>query len=132
MKNLLDTYVALGPGFASTEVPVSPGVFEELDRRFDGFRGHQLVSAFRFESDWPTWEMHPAGDEVVVLVSGSAEMVLDQGGRPASTRLSAPGEYVIVPRGTWHTARISQPTMLLFVTPGEGTANAPVGSRPAA
>ena len=31
-----------------------------------------------------------------------------------------------------YTARISQLTMLLFVTPCEGTANEPVGSRPAA
>lgn len=129
MKSLFDTYVVVGPGFAATEVPVSPGVFEELDRRFDDFRGHQLVSAFRFEADWPTWEMHPEGDEVVVLMSGRAEMVLDREGRHEAVTLSEPGQHVLVPRGTWHTARIAEATTMLFVTPGEGTRNEPLAQR---
>ena len=33
----------------------------------------------------------------------------------------APGDYVIVPRGTRHTARIRKPARMLFITPGEGT-----------
>ena len=37
--------------------------------------------------------------------------------------LSEPGYYVIVPRGVWHTARVREPTQMLFVTPGEGTEN---------
>jgi mannose-6-phosphate isomerase-like protein (cupin superfamily) len=74
-------------------------------------------------ADWPTWEMHPAGDEVVVLMSGAAEMVLDRGGGHETVSLTQPGSFVIVPKGTWHTARISTPTSMLFVTPGEGTQN---------
>jgi hypothetical protein len=30
---------------------------------------------------------------------------------------------VVVPKATWHTAKISTPTALLFVTPGEATQN---------
>jgi quercetin dioxygenase-like cupin family protein len=37
--------------------------------------------------------------------------------------LTEPGSFVIVPKGTWHTARIAKPTSMLFVTPGEGTQN---------
>jgi hypothetical protein len=40
--------------------------------------------------------------------------------------LSRPDEYLLVPKGTWHTARTAVPTNMLFVTPGEGTENKPV------
>ena len=31
---------------------------------------------------------------------------------------------IVVPRNTWHTAKVSEPTQMLFVTPGQGTINA--------
>lgn len=123
MANLLDTYVVLGPDLSAVRVGVTPKIFEELDRNFEGFRGRVLVARFDFETDWPTWEIHPQGDEIVVLISGSAEMVLDRGGKHEATTLSQPGSFIIVPKATWHTARISTPTSMLFITPGEGTEN---------
>jgi mannose-6-phosphate isomerase-like protein (cupin superfamily) len=123
MAELGSTFVVLGPDQSATPVAVTPSIYEELDRRFDGFRGHTLVSTYAFERDWPTWERHPAGDEVVVLLSGAAEFVLDREGRHESLMLRNAGEFVVVPKGTWHTARISTPTTMLFVTPGEGTEN---------
>jgi hypothetical protein len=38
-------------------------------------------------------------------------------------RLAEPGQYFIVPRGAWHTARPRVATRLLFVTPGQGMEN---------
>jgi hypothetical protein len=32
-----------------------------------------------------------------------------------------PGDYVLVPRGIWHTVRVHTPSSVLFITPGEGT-----------
>jgi hypothetical protein len=43
------------------------------DRRFAGFKGHVLVATFAFDADWPTWERHPAGDELVCLLSGEVD-----------------------------------------------------------
>jgi mannose-6-phosphate isomerase-like protein (cupin superfamily) len=123
MSDLAGTYVVLDAGLSAVGVEVTPDIWEKLDRDFDNFRGRTLVARFDFTADWPTWEMHPAGDEVVVLLSGAAEMVLDRDGRHDVTSLTRPGEFVIVPRGTWHTARIARPTSMLFVTPGEGTQN---------
>ena len=99
--------------------------YEELDRDFDGFRGHWLVQKFEFSSDWPTWEIHPHGDEIVMLLSGAATFVLRQpDGSDQSVHVDQPGMTVVVPRNTWHTARTDAECAMLFITPGEGTTNA--------
>lgn len=123
VSDLAGTFVVLDAAHRATEVEVTPDLYQRLDRDFGQFKGCALVARYAFDADWPTWEMHPAGDEVVVLLSGAAEMVLDRAGRHETTRLAAPGEFVIVPKGTWHTARIAEPTTMLFITPGEGTRN---------
>jgi mannose-6-phosphate isomerase-like protein (cupin superfamily) len=123
--DLARTFVVLQPDHSTALVDVTPTVFEELDRRFGGFAGRVLVSTFAFETDWPSWERHPAGDEIVCLLSGDVRMVLDRGGKEAVVRLTRPGTCVVVPKGTWHTARTSVPTRMLFITPGEGTGNRP-------
>lgn len=115
------TFVVLQPDQSAVPVAVTRGIYEELNRRFEGFKGRVLVSCFRFDSDWDTWEMHPAGDEVVCLLSGRASFEFE--GRGVAAELSEPGSFVIVPRGTWHTAHTRVPTTLLFITPGEGTQN---------
>ena len=124
MENLFGTFIVLGPDQSATPMPVTGTIYQELDQRFGGFKGHVLVAMHSFQSDWPTWEIHPHGDEVVTLVSGAAEFILDVKGTRKHVKLGRPGEFVIVPRGTWHTAKIATPTTMLFVTPGEGTENA--------
>jgi len=123
MSDLSKTYVVVGPDHSATPIDVTPTIWQELDQRFDGFKGRLLVATFHFEKDWPTWEIHPHGDEIVVLLSGAADMVLDENGAHRVATLARSGEYVIVPKGTWHTARIAAPTSLLFMTPGQGTEN---------
>jgi mannose-6-phosphate isomerase-like protein (cupin superfamily) len=119
--DLASTFVVLQPDKSAVPVTVTPTIWDELDRRFDGFKGRVLVSCFSFDSDWDTWEMHPAGDELVCLLSGRASFEFE--GRGTLAELSVPGSFVIVPRGTWHTAHTGVPTKMLFVTPGEGTKN---------
>jgi len=121
MPDLHSTFVVLNPDQSVECVAVTPTVYEELDRRFEGFKGRTLVATYSFSEDWPSWEAHPQGDEIVALLSGKADMVLEEGGRERIVTLDKPGAFVVVPRGTWHTARISTPTTMIFVTPGEGT-----------
>ena len=89
----------------------------------DGEEG-RLVSCFRFGEDWPSWEMHPAGAEVVVCIEGSMTLIQEIHGEPVRTTL-APGEYAINPPGVWHTADIAGQATGFFITAGVGTQHRP-------
>lgn len=104
--------------------PFSEGFFAELGDDFGGFAGHVLVTTFAFDEPWPTWEVHPKGDEFVYLLEGDTDFVLRTGEGDVTVRVHEPGSYVVVPKGAWHTARPHAPTRMLFITPGEGTLNA--------
>jgi mannose-6-phosphate isomerase-like protein (cupin superfamily) len=80
----------------------------------------RLLSALPMDKDWTNWEMHPAGDEILFLVSGEMTLVLEEDGEERCVELTA-GKLAIVPRGVWHTARISGPCILLALTDGLGT-----------
>ena len=70
IRQLQDTFAVLTPGLAVQPVPVTPGLYQDLDTDFAGFTGHVLIAVHEFSGDWPTWEVHPAGDEIVMLLSG--------------------------------------------------------------
>jgi quercetin dioxygenase-like cupin family protein len=90
----------------------------------DGAEG-RLVARHRFTESWPSWEMHPLGDEVVLCTAG--QMTLHQefpDGSTAVVTLGA-GEYVINPPGVWHTADIDGEATAVFITAGLGTEHRP-------
>ena len=121
--NIASEFVVLKPDHTTATVSFTPTLFERLETDFEGFTDHVLVSSFAFDADWPTWEMHPAGDEIVVLLSGVATFMMERDGGEVSVELVRPGDYAVVPKGTWHTAKTSSSTRMLFITPGEGTRN---------
>lgn len=90
----------------------------------DGAEG-RLVSLYDFAESWDSWEMHPAGDELVVCLAGEITLLHEwSDGSLRSTTLGA-GQYAINPAGTWHTAEVAQPVTALFVTAGQGTQHRP-------
>lgn len=124
MPNLTTTYVHLGEDRLAREEPLTPEFWPALmaNQRPD-LDGGRLVMAFTFDGDWPTWEMHPAGDELVVLLSGEAVLMVRTPSGDVSHSLSHAGDFVVVPKGAWHTAKIATHAAMLFATPGEGTEN---------
>lgn len=123
MYKLDQTFAVLKPDLAIDAVPVSPTLYRELDANYNQFAGHVLISEHEFSAAWTVWERHPAGDEMVVLLSGSATIEIETTDGNRIVTLSEPGAYAIIPRGCWHTAIAAEPTRMLFVTPGEGTEN---------
>ena len=91
----------------------------------DGNGQGWLISEYAFTEDWPTWEMHPEGDEFVYLLSGAVELLLERDGSIEHIAVEGTGA-VVVPRGVWHTAKVRTPSRMLHVTRGAGTQTRPV------
>lgn len=120
---LEEVFAVLGPDLSVDTIEVTPTLYEQLDKAYNGFKGHTLIAIHGFSEPWGTWEKHPAGDEIVVLLSGCVQFRIRSDSTEQSVKLSAPGEYLVVPKGQWHTAETSCLSKLLFITPGEGTAH---------
>jgi mannose-6-phosphate isomerase-like protein (cupin superfamily) len=116
------TYVALDDSCGARPLPVTADFWNALRNGQLGPMS-RMISFAEFSSDWPTWEKHPAGEEVVMLLDGAVELALEQDGGETRVALDRPGQYVLVPADTWHTARPRRPTRMLFITPGKGTQN---------
>jgi mannose-6-phosphate isomerase-like protein (cupin superfamily) len=122
--DLAETYLHLSDGAAVSAIEVGPNFWSTLRDRTD-LQAGRLVVITHEKADWSTWEMHPAGDEVVALLSGEVDLVLQDG--PSESTLSLKGRAtVIVPQGVWHRAIVRKPAEMLFITRGAGTQHRPV------
>ncbi|MFJ7779554.1 cupin domain-containing protein [Streptomyces yangpuensis] len=89
----------------------------------DGAEG-RLVTIFDGDGLGDHWERHPAGDELVVCLSGSVTVTRDVDGVPDRVVLG-PGEATVNPAGTWHAVDMAGPASILTVTAGLGTDHRP-------
>lgn len=120
--DLTQTYLHLDPANGATAVPGGDGFWQAIDPRFEEGR---LVCAFRFTENWRSWERHPDGEELVFLLEGSIDLVLDGPEGERVVPLRGRGG-ALVPRGVWHRALVHEPSEVLHVTPGKGTEHRPV------
>jgi oxalate decarboxylase/phosphoglucose isomerase-like protein (cupin superfamily) len=126
-EDILSVYLHFQDQGRAYPVPVSESFWGELAAgAHPQLEQGRLMSAFTFSESWAMWERHPAGEELVMLLAGSATLVLEEAGQERSIPLSRAGSYVLVPRNVWHTARTTVPATLLFLTPGAGTEHRPV------
>jgi uncharacterized cupin superfamily protein len=127
-RDLTRQPVHLGRGGSARVQPVFTGMewYDAYSKRTeaDGTEG-RLVSLYDMTDSWTSWEMHPAGDEVVVCVSGRIVLVQEAADGNIARVTLAPGGYVINPPGIWHTADIAEPCRVLFITAGQGTRHRP-------
>lgn len=118
----------LGASFAQlTEgdgcIPVAVGD-DFWERGIAGLPPGRLVSMLDTGPAWNTWECHPHGEEFILQLDGSLTLWLELDGRCEERRLRA-GEFIIVPRGVWHTAEVTASGKALFITAGKETAIRP-------
>jgi quercetin dioxygenase-like cupin family protein len=120
--NLASTYLRLRGDVSAEPLTVDDTFWQRLSAgQLGDFHNEYLVTMHAYDQDWPMWEMHPNGDEIVCLLSGSTTFILEIENAPKRIELGEQGSYVIVPKGTWHTAKADGPCTLLFITAGEGT-----------
>ncbi len=62
------------------------------------------------------WERHPCGDEILTLLEGRLDVILEDTPEPRRLTLQA-HQSCVVPRGCWHRLEVTVPGRLLFITP---------------
>ncbi|KQW40536.1 cupin [Rhizobacter sp. Root404] len=114
-------YVHLAADGSATALPGGDAFWHLAAAESARYGAGWLVSEYEFVADWPTWEMHPEGDEFVYLLSGEVDLLLETPAGLQSVTLAGRGA-VVVPRGVWHTAKVRvAPSRMLHVTRGGGT-----------
>ena len=122
------TFVHLHAGGNATTAPRTPTYWRDLvagesDRVVGAARGRTAADFHPGEC-----EMHPHGDEVLCLLNGALDVVLEELGSDRTVPLAA-GQVFVVPRGVWHRLVLREPADLLFVTPPHGTRLRPARGR---
>jgi len=69
---------------------------------------------------YPAWEMHPEGDELLILASGSLAVQLREEEMERTVTLP-PQAAFIVPAGLWHRLIVHEPSVLLAITSRHNT-----------
>jgi mannose-6-phosphate isomerase-like protein (cupin superfamily) len=64
-------------------------------------------------------EMHPDGDEVLFLISGRLDVVVEEGDTQCVVEMT-PGQTLVVPKAVWHRVLPRESSQLLHITPGPG------------
>jgi len=124
------TYVELRPDGGGTAIPVTEDFWPSLisgRRKLAGY----LVAEARLEGEMRHWEMHPAGEEFLLLLAGETDLLVETATGVQEVALRADRPAVLVPRGHWHRFRTPGQARLLFVTFGEGTLHRPSRTDPA-
>ena len=116
--DLSQTAIGLQRDGSAELIPQTPGP----PRRIDGL----LIAAPVMTRNAPHGgEMHPDGDEVLFLISGHVDLMLEEAGSERAIEVR-PGQGVVVPKGVWHRVLLREPSQVLHVTPGPGGEHRPV------
>ena len=118
------TYIHLRPDESASAMPGGAAFWAGIADRRDLDDG-RLMGSTSQSADWNHWERHPAGDEILVLLSGEMEVVLDTAAGERRAKLAA-GQTFIVPKGVWHRGIVTKAGELMFITPGAGTEHRPL------
>ncbi len=128
---LSETYVFLKDGGSAPLVP-SGGFWQELMSGQPKSPGVALVAGgtgwlvamYPIDRDAQAWEMHPAGDELLTMLSGEMDVVFQSPTEEVTVSVKA-GQTCLVPQGMWHRQVVRQPGQYLGITYGKGTQHRP-------
>jgi mannose-6-phosphate isomerase-like protein (cupin superfamily) len=125
------TYVQLADGGRAHTIDVGDDFWERIDERTELHAGRLLCMFAIAPGEGDHSEMHPAGDEILIVTAGAVEIVLEEPSGARAIELGA-GRACVVPRGTWHHFRSARGGTLIGITPGAGTEHRPWPAPPRA
>jgi quercetin dioxygenase-like cupin family protein len=111
--------LAQGPRLVAHDPRAALDDLPEMTMRFLASLNECTIGVSRF-SGRSHWERHPAGDELLHVLDGEADVVTLTDEGPVRSLVRA-GSLFICARGLWHEILPRSPLSLLFATPGEGT-----------
>jgi len=85
-----------------------------------------LAALYALDVDGAAWERHPNGAELLLMVTGEMDLVLEGPGGEVTVRMPA-GRAFVVPRGAWHRQVVRVPGTYVGVTFGKGSEHRPLG-----
>jgi mannose-6-phosphate isomerase-like protein (cupin superfamily) len=97
-----------------TALPMTADFWSDMPAIFGSGR---MLSVLDQTRDWPVWERHPAGDEIIWMLDGRIRLRTENLGQIDMQ----PNDCVLMPKGEWHTADVLEPGRALFLTEGEGS-----------
>ena len=124
--DLTRTYLHLDVGPAVERIDVDDTFWATIDQRTELHTGRPVM-ADDTSDDWDSWEMHPDGDELIIVTTGAVRLHVEHPDRPdlgAPVVVRSP-EMVVMPAGTWHTLDVIEPARVITVTWGRGTEHRP-------
>jgi mannose-6-phosphate isomerase-like protein (cupin superfamily) len=114
--DIAKTFVHLGDGGRAEPVHVGPSFWrKQRDGLVIGARDFAAPGDLHSSMQ----EMHPEADEVLLLVSGALDLVLEEGDAHRTIALRA-GQATVVPRGVWHHLELREPGRLVFINSRAG------------
>lgn len=125
LADLTENYLSLGKTGEIKQIAGGDEFWSLASDELKTFGKDWLITEFYFDADWRSWEMHPNGEEIVYMLSGSMDLILEKDGERKTFELRSKG-LVVVPRGTWHTGKVFAPSNVLVITRGEETKVRPV------
>lgn len=123
-QSLTETYLELRDDGGVNEIPLTPDFWPDVIAGQRRLVGRLIMAASMTESP-RQWERHPAGEEILLLLSGRMTVVLEADAADEEVTLE-PGQTLVVPRGRWHRIEVDEPGELVFMTQGDGTEHKPL------
>src|SRR5438445_458181 len=109
--------LAAGPGMVAHDLRAALADLPEMTMRFLASLNRCTLGVTRFSAP-SHWERHPAGDELLHVLEGEADVVTLTDGGPTQVTVRA-GSVFVCPRGLWHRQLPRPAVTMLFGTPTE-------------